>query len=60
VKRRELERWLRSHGARLLRHGASHDVWVHDGLKGSVPRHGEIRRGTVIAICKQLNLPEPR
>jgi hypothetical protein len=60
VKRRELQRWLRGHGAALLRHGASHDVWMRDGLQASLPRHGEIRRETANAICKQLDVPKPR
>jgi len=60
VKRRELERWLISQGARFDRNGASHDIWTRAGAKASIPRHREIRPGTVRAICRQLGIPEPR
>ncbi|MDQ6820032.1 MAG: type II toxin-antitoxin system HicA family toxin [Actinomycetota bacterium] len=57
---REFERWLKKHGARFERHGSKHDIWANGEAKASVPRHGEIRRGTASSICKQLNIPEPR
>jgi hypothetical protein len=60
VSRRAFERWLRQNGARFLRHGATHDIWTKDGKTASVPRHREIKRGTMIAICGQLEIPTPR
>jgi mRNA interferase HicA len=63
VKRRELERHLRSHGAELVREGSRHSVWmigVPDSERiAAVPRHKEIRPGTVRAICRDLEIPTP-
>jgi mRNA interferase HicA len=59
VKRRELEAWLRGHGAALLRHGGRHDVWHHEGRETSVPRHREIGTGLARKICDQLHVPRP-
>jgi mRNA interferase HicA len=63
VKRRELERHLRSHGAQLVREGGRHGVWMIDGPDSeriaAVPRHNEIRPGTVRAICRDLEIPPP-
>ena len=49
MKRRELERHLRSSGAELLREGARHSVWAIGGADSeriaAVPRHSEIKPG---------------
>jgi mRNA interferase HicA len=43
VKRRELERHLRDHGAELLREGGRHSYWGFDPERSTaVPRHREI------------------
>jgi hypothetical protein len=43
VKRRDLERHLRRHGARLLREGGNHSFWGFDAERSTaVPRHREI------------------
>jgi hypothetical protein len=43
VKRRDLERHLRNHGARLLREGGNHSFWGFDAERSTaVPRHREI------------------
>jgi mRNA interferase HicA len=61
VKRRDLERHLRSHGARLLREGGEHSYWGFDpGRSTAVPRHREIDHRLARTICKQLGLPPPR
>jgi predicted RNA binding protein YcfA (HicA-like mRNA interferase family) len=61
VKRAAFERHLRRNGAVFERHGRKHDVWRGpDGRQSSVPRHREIKEGTVRAICEQLGVPEPR
>ncbi len=64
MKRRELERHLRSSGAELLREGARHSVWAIGGADSeriaAVPRHNEIKPGTIRAICKDLEIPPPR
>jgi hypothetical protein len=59
VKRRDLERHLRSHGATVLKEGANHTRWTGPGGQSTVPRHNEIGTGTALAICKQLGVPRP-
>jgi len=63
VKRRELERHLRAHGAELLREGARPSVWAISEAESeriaAVPRHNEIKTGTVRGICKELDIPAP-
>jgi hypothetical protein len=63
VKRRDLERHLRSHGAETLREGSRHSVWAIGGPDSeriaAVPRHREIKTWTAHAICKDLAIPPP-
>jgi mRNA interferase HicA len=63
VKRRDLERHLRAHGAELLREGANHSVWAIGGPDSerisAVPRHNEIKTYTARGICKDLEIPAP-
>jgi hypothetical protein len=59
MKRKDLERWLRKHGAARERSGSKHDVWHRDGVEATVPRHKEINTHTGRAICDQLGVPEP-
>jgi DNA-directed RNA polymerase subunit K/omega len=58
----DLERHLAAHGARQLREGAKHSVWIAEGASRpvTVPRHREIPTGTARAICKQLGVPPMR
>jgi len=42
VRRRELERRLRSLGWCFLRHGGSHDVWTDGERLEYIPRHAEL------------------
>ena len=48
----------------MLREGARHSVWAIDGPESdriaAVPRHNEIKTGTVRAICNDLEIPTPR
>jgi mRNA interferase HicA len=59
VKRRDLERHLRAHGALPQKEGGNHTKWVSPGGRSAVPRHTEIKAGLAIAICKQLDVPPP-
>ncbi len=61
MKRRDLVRHLEAHGARLLREGARHAVYVNEaaGRASTVPRHGEINDFLARKICRDLELPEP-
>jgi hypothetical protein len=46
-----------------LREGARHSVWAIGGPESeriaAVPRHNEIKTGTVRAICNDLGIPNP-
>ena len=60
MKRRDLERHLREHGAELLREGGNHSFWGIDAERSTaVPRHSEIAFGLARKICKNLGIPPP-
>jgi predicted RNA binding protein YcfA (HicA-like mRNA interferase family) len=61
VKLADLERHLRQHGCTFFREGSAHTIWRNPSNRKitSVPRHREIKEGTVHAICKQLEIPRP-
>jgi mRNA interferase HicA len=61
MKLAELERHLRQQGCALLCEGGTDTVWSNPQTRkiSSVPRHREIKEGTVRAICKQLEIPQP-
>jgi mRNA interferase HicA len=60
VKRRALERHLRSHDARLLREGGNHSFWGFDAERSTaVPRHLEIDYRLARKICADLGIPPP-
>lgn len=62
MKLRDLERHLREQGCVLLREGGTHTVWHNPSNRkmASVPRHSEIKEGTVGSICKQLEIQQPK
>jgi mRNA interferase HicA len=57
----DLEKHLRQCGCLHYREGGSHSIWLNpkNGKITSVPRHQEIKDGTVRAICRQLEIPKP-
>jgi mRNA interferase HicA len=61
MKLGDLERHLRQHGCALYRQGGSHAVWLNLNNRkiASVPRHREIKEGTVRSVCRQLEVPQP-
>ena len=61
MKRVDLERYLREQGCVFYREGGGHSIWLNPSLRkvASVPRHREIKNGTVRAICKQLEIRRP-
>jgi len=61
MKRRELLRYLQEHDCHVIAESGPHTAVVnlHNGRKSYVPRHSEIKRGTVRAICRQLEIPCP-
>jgi len=61
VKLLDLERHLRTHGCQFVREGGAHTLWANSSTRkvAPVPRHREIKEGTVRAICRQLEIPRP-
>jgi predicted RNA binding protein YcfA (HicA-like mRNA interferase family) len=61
MKRLQLERHLKELGCRFDHRGGKHDIWVNPGSgnQAPVPRHNEIKLGTVRNICQQLGLSMP-
>ena len=61
MNRRKLEAHLRAHSCSLHHNGTKHDVWINpiNGQLTSVPRHKQIKKGTVRAICRDLDIPPP-
>lgn len=60
MKRSELIKHLRAHGAVLLREGARHSIFMKGALKTQVPRHREIVDELARKICKDLDIPFAR
>jgi len=61
MKLRELEQHLRKQGCIFFREGGAHSVWLNPSNRkiASVPRHREIKEGTVRGICRQLEIAQP-
>ncbi|MGH8302783.1 MAG: type II toxin-antitoxin system HicA family toxin [Steroidobacteraceae bacterium] len=61
MKKRELERHLKTHGCRLTRQAAKHEFWENPATaqRTTVPRHREIKMPTARGICRQLGVPTP-
>ena len=59
MKRKNLIRYLNSHGCELLREGAKHSWWHNPALnrRSAVPRHMEVNDNLVKKICKDLGIP---
>jgi len=61
MKLRDRERHLRAQGCVFYREGGAHTVWFNPAKRKitSVPRHREIKEGTVRGICRQLEIRRP-
>ena len=61
MKLGDLERHLREQGCVFFREGGTHTVWLNPTNRKitSVPRHREIKEGTVRGICRQIEIPRP-
>ena len=61
MKRLDLERHLGRHGCVFAREGGNHAIWKNltTGKVAPMPRHREIKEGTVRAMCRQLQIPQP-
>jgi len=57
MKLSELQKLLRSKGAKFLKHGKEHDVWARQGFVTRLPRHAkELASGTLRQILKDLRI----
>ena len=61
MKRKEFLRYLISHNCHVIAEGGGHTAVMNFGnkRKSYIPRHAELKRGTVRAICRQLVIPDP-
>jgi hypothetical protein len=61
MNRRALEQHLREQGCKFDHHGAKHDFWFNPANSAivPVPRHKQIKQGTVRSICRVLRIPTP-
>jgi len=61
MKLADVERHRHQQGCVLLRQGGKHTVWLNPQARkiSSLPRHRDIKEGTVHAICKQLEILQP-
>lgn len=61
MKLRELERHLTRHGCLMVRQGGNHTLWQNpsSGKVAPVPRHWEVKEGTVHSIYRQLEIERP-
>ena len=57
MKRHQLIKHLKKHGAYLLREGRRHTIYQKSTLKTEVPRHNEIVNELARKICKDLDIP---
>jgi mRNA interferase HicA len=61
MRRRQLVRYLESHGCELIREGAKHTVSANReaGKSSTVPRHAEINDYLAHKACRDLGIAEP-
>ena len=57
MKRTQLVKHLRDHGAIFLREGRRHSIFVRNEFKTGVPRHREIVDELARKICADLGIP---
>jgi mRNA interferase HicA len=56
MKRNQLLKHLKKHGATLLREGRRHSIYQKGDRKSQVPRHNEIVDELARKICKDLDI----
>jgi len=57
MKRNQLLKHLKTHGASLLREGSKHSIYQKGHFKSEIPRHNEIVDELAPKICKDLGIP---
>ena len=60
MKKRDVEKQLRTYGWELYRHGRGHDIWTNGELNVPVPRHNEIKEMTAKGILKLAKENPPK
>jgi predicted RNA binding protein YcfA (HicA-like mRNA interferase family) len=62
MKRTDLIRHIEKNGCRFIREGGNHTFYINPrtNRRSTIPRHREINKFTAIAICRQLEIPDPR
>ena len=53
MKKKDLEKKLKSFGWWLDRHGGNHDIWTNGDIANQVPRHPEINELLAKSIIKK-------
>ncbi|HEY5584037.1 MAG TPA: type II toxin-antitoxin system HicA family toxin [Ruminiclostridium sp.] len=56
MNRRDLIKKLETSGWKLVRNGASHDIYSNGTISEPVPRHAEINEITAKAILKKAGI----
>lgn len=56
MKRRDLVKLLENNGWRLLRSGASHDIYTNGQRSEPIPRHSEIKEQLAKSIIRRQGL----
>lgn len=58
LKKKDLIKFILSHGGKFVRHGSDHDIYQNalGTKKTQVPRHNEINEITAKKILKQLGI----
>jgi hypothetical protein len=61
MNRRQFLKYLAEHNCYEDHEGALHTIVKNfsNGCTSALPRHRELKRGTVRAICKDLEIPPP-
>jgi len=57
MKRNQLLKHLKKHGALFLREGRRHTIYQKEQFKTQIPRHNEIVDELARKICKDLGIP---
>jgi len=60
LRRTELIRHLKRHGAALVREGRRHSIFAIGPHRTQIPRHVEIVDALAKKICKDLKIPFPK
>ncbi|HSX10913.1 MAG TPA: type II toxin-antitoxin system HicA family toxin [Chlamydiales bacterium] len=60
MKKKDLEKRLRSLGWRFERHGGSHDAWTNGVVSEFIPRHAEVKENLAKKILKKAEGNPPQ